>query len=189
MLTHRTTASRSFQINRICRHEIYKTRLLCYQIALELSGHTDLEEASLLRRLSRNDLETLVELLDIVLASEWSPSGDLIKASTTPDQVLCDFCGSDPLQSYFECQKCSKFRADPSAPEGRDLSLPYQMCGACYIEGRTCRCRNMEPVRRGSYAELLTTRNHMVEVVSRAHPDLRGLKTLSSRYVQLHIAT
>lgn len=160
------------KIYRICRNEIYRTRLLCYQIALKLSHLGDLEEGDPLRKLTPDDLKILVELLDIVLASEWSSYGDQIELSSTPGHALCDFCGADVLQSYLECKKCSSVRSDPAAPDGRDSTLPYQMCAACYIEGRTCLCRNMEPVRRGSYRDLLDTRNRLVKGLFRVHPGI-----------------
>ena len=72
----------------------------------------------------------------------------------------CDFCGADIFQSFFECKQCS------ASPEG--WTRPGDgllICPACYVEGRSCMCDDMQPVQCRPLQVLIDDRNRAAAAV------------------------
>ncbi|OJT06140.1 hypothetical protein TRAPUB_3075 [Trametes pubescens] len=80
--------------------------------------------------------------------------------------LACDFCGADIFQSFFECKEC-RTADDGSVPQPGDGLL---ICPACYVEGRSCDCRQMEPMQTRSFDMLLSDRNDAARAIAAALP-------------------
>jgi hypothetical protein len=102
------------------------------------------------------EIARLIELLDDVLEQEYSTQHRRLRQVTNSfvpggHGHVCDFCGADIFLSFFQCDSCSS---------GDGSEDPICLCPACFVEGRTCKCRSMEPVKCGNFRELLRNRNN-----------------------------
>ncbi|KAI0336502.1 hypothetical protein GY45DRAFT_1394350 [Cubamyces sp. BRFM 1775] len=89
---------------------------------------------------------------------------DKAKERRSSCNLACDFCGADLFQSFFECKECRPLGSDSSLQIGDGVLL----CPACYVEGRLCRCGEMEPVQYRRFEVLLSDRNQAARLLSRA---------------------
>lgn len=75
------------------------------------------------------------------------------------DHCICDFCGADVFQAFFECKICN-------SEDGHETTEGILICPSCYVEGRTCLCGSMEPVQLRSFRSLVASRNRATEVIN-----------------------
>lgn len=68
----------------------------------------------------------------------------------------------------MRCTSCIKPLEDAS-PE---MHPAFLLCPACYVDGRSCPCKVMEPVQTGSFQELLNLENKAVELLNVEHEKL-----------------
>ena len=59
--------------------------------------------------------------------------------------LVCDYCGADIFQSYFECTSSSC--GDPVPVDGQTRD-PIHICVGCAVEGRSCNCGMAKPKQR-----------------------------------------
>lgn len=86
--------------------------------------------------------------------------------------LCCDFCGADIFQSYFECKRCGG--AEPVSPSHRGDAVPATtsaaegliICPGCYVEGRSCACKSMDPAQRRPFEELFEERNQVSRMLA-----------------------
>jgi len=98
------------------------------------------------------DLGTLVRLFDEILQDDYcSNHGSLEAADLQERSSACNFCGSCLFISGFLCRGCSQ-----------DRNMPMFLCAGCYVEGRSCRCDTMSPVRLGDFPDMLRDRNNAI---------------------------
>jgi hypothetical protein len=179
--------------DRVCRKEVYRTRLLCYRLLRRLHKPDEQVDGSTTKRLSTGDIETLIRLFDLILASEWIPVDHrekVVKEDKCLDIPACDFCGADIFQSFFRCSTCM-IQEDDDAGAGESRS--FYLCACCYAEGRSCICRNMEPRRRlRSYTALLATRNEAFQrrliSTSSSLPEVIDEKYVIFSYAALNVS-
>ncbi|KAG8900492.1 hypothetical protein FRB99_006020 [Tulasnella sp. 403] len=142
---------------RVCRPEVYRTRLLCYRtlkaVCEEAETESNNPSAAEFVNERFHTLSRLVPVFDEVLASEWSPQNLTIPHYTGRHMPSCDFCGADIFQSFFQCKECSEF-------ENNMEGETYHICATCYVEGRSCVCRVMSPVQHRPFEVLLDVRNN-----------------------------
>jgi len=110
------------------------------------------------------EVARLIELLDDVLEQEYCTHHRRLRQVTnnfTPGGhgQVCDFCGADIFLSSFQCESCSS---------GGGSGDPICLCPTCVVEGRTCKCRGLEPVQSGSFRDLLRNRNNAMVKLSEA---------------------
>ena len=122
------------------------------------------------------DLNTLVRLFDEILLEEYCDDhGSLDDMGVQQGCLICSFCGSCLFLSSFSCNKCSQ-----------ETSGPVLVCPGCYVEGRTCKCGIMIPVRLGNFQDTLEDRNNAVNALSNGrhlhHMSTEGLVEISERY-------
>lgn len=131
------------------------------------------------------DLNTLVRLFDEILQEEYCDDHkSLDYAEIQRGHSTCNFCGSCLFLSSFLCHRCSQ-----------ETTSPVLICAGCYIEGRTCHCDAMNPVRLGDFTSALQDRNNAINSLSRTshlhHLPVEGLVECSERQVpsrvQLHL--
>ncbi len=161
--------------SRVCRRETYRIKSTIYhalhrsRIKLE-----DLIKGDRSRRtkLVANRLSTLLRLFDYILTSECPPENlqiPTISETSGCDEndedvhVVCDFCGADAFQSFFECHTCvpSNSESSASATHGNG----YAICPACYSEGRSCRCETMKAVQCRPFKVLVQERQKTIKVL------------------------
>ncbi|RPD80033.1 hypothetical protein L226DRAFT_454024 [Lentinus tigrinus ALCF2SS1-7] len=120
--------------------------------------HITRSEASSRWSLSAND--TPRKLVRIV------PPSPTVEKDRSDDKgscnLACDFCGADIFQSFFECRQC---RADGAVE--LQIGDGLLVCPACYVEGRTCSCDEMEPRQCRPFDVLLHDRNEAASVLAR----------------------
>ncbi|KAI8998664.1 hypothetical protein BD414DRAFT_453628, partial [Trametes punicea] len=91
--------------------------------------------------------------------------------------IACDFCGADLFQSFFECKRCWTSEGALQLQVGDGLLL----CPACYVEGRSCDCGEMEPAQCRPFDTLLFDRNQAMQVLSRILPLGEHIQQLEKR--------
>ncbi|RXW18728.1 hypothetical protein EST38_g7126 [Candolleomyces aberdarensis] len=159
---------------RVCRFETYRVKSTVY---LAVQKQTKELEDALKGRVPRDlsksqSLATLTSVFTHILAEEYSRE---CKAMTRLDidtdgqehdagaeterHIVCDFCGCDVFQSFFECSNCIPSGGGPRGCEG------YAICPSCYVEGRSCRCVTMEPKQVFSFLKLMNVRQAAVEIL------------------------
>ncbi|KAG6860621.1 hypothetical protein C0995_009270 [Termitomyces sp. Mi166 len=182
---------------RVCRPEIYRVKSTIYHtlikrrdiLILSTRNHKQ-SQAVLAPKAGDKKLitttEDLLKLFDSVLLEESPPHrrlhclqpttllaaspGSPVVSPTVIDQLTCDFCGADIFQSFFECLNCvhaAKGSNSPMVKHGDGLVI----CAGCYIEGRSCKCGNMDPIQCRPFQELLAVRNKVADLLSACKPN------------------
>ena len=106
------------------------------------------------------NLKMLVRLIDEVLLDEYcNDHGSLDTVDIQQDYPTCDFCGSCLFLSSFSCRRCSQ-----------ETSGHVLICAGCYVEGRSCHCDDMNPVRLGNFQDVLRDRNNAVGSLTKSYP-------------------
>ncbi|KAG9040364.1 hypothetical protein FS837_000733 [Tulasnella sp. UAMH 9824] len=112
--------------------------------------------------IATDSIRRLLPYLDQALVSEWDPNHSTFTRYSGVQIPVCNFCGADIFQSFFECGQCIALAVDAA----EDLaSKTYQICATCYVEGRSCKCIIMEPMQRWPFLDLLAVRNRAAAIV------------------------
>ncbi|KAF8798182.1 hypothetical protein BYT27DRAFT_6922620 [Phlegmacium glaucopus] len=161
---------------RVCRPETYRVKSTTHHALLGLTmelrsllQHTDAPNSSdndkgkQQESLPSNIIQKLLVLYDHILAEEFEthreemPRSSVNEGNSIEDEhILCDFCGGDIFQSFFECRTC----VEADSAEGG-----YVVCPGCYAEGRSCKCHIMQRMQRQQFKILLDTRKEAIQVV------------------------
>ncbi|KAG8927176.1 hypothetical protein FRC01_007886 [Tulasnella sp. 417] len=149
------------------RLEVYRTKLLLYRSIINfttyVNNNQDNPDAEKPVSIATDAIRRLLPYLDQVLVSEWDPNHSTFTRYSGAQIPVCNFCGADIFQSFFECQQCIE-PSEGTADE--DLAVgAYQICATCYVEGRSCKCVIMQPMQRWSFLDLLTVRNRAAAIV------------------------
>ena len=144
---------------RVCRPETYRVKSTIRYVLLGLiaelrqSAHTNGQEYLV------SNIRELLVVFDRILADEES---DTHSNDSSPDEanstenIVCDICGSDVFQGFFECRTC----IEVDSAEGG-----YVVCPGCYVEGRSCEHRIMQPMQCRPFKSLLNMRIEAIQVV------------------------
>jgi hypothetical protein len=162
-------------------------------------------------------MKQLLQLFDDILVEEYSPdyrdisclsSSQSHAPSPTPSNsslvtlvhvgdasgdldchVICDFCGADVFQSFFECGRCvERNTSEGSGVDERGGSCV--VCAACYVEGRSCQCKSMDAMQLQPFENLLDLRSKAFHALHEFTQDvsfLSALKQKPSVFSFLHI--
>ena len=110
-----------------------------------------------------DELQKLIPLFDDVLLEGYSGDHDsLFLPDHTGRNPACHYCGASLFLSYFNCASVC-FDLETDAP-GVDTSI--RVCGACYVEGRSCTYRKMTPRRLRDFSSMLQERNDAASILS-----------------------
>ncbi|KAK0483780.1 hypothetical protein IW261DRAFT_1332995 [Armillaria novae-zelandiae] len=169
---------------RVCRRETYRIKSTIYHALhrsrLELE---DLPKKDRSRRKKANDLSQLLRLFDYILTNECPPKDIQIpRLSETSGcdendedvHVVCDFCGADAFQSFFECRTCVLSSSESSASMTHGNG--YTLCSACYSEGRSCHCETMEAVQCRPFEALVEERQKTIKVLKECEALMSSLQ-------------
>lgn len=117
-----------------------------------------------------NELRKLIRVFDDVLLEGYSDDQDsLFLPNHTGDDPTCYYCGASLFLSYFNCAGVC-FDLETDSPH---LDMSVNVCSGCYVEGRSCACRNMMPKRLHSFSHMLQERNKAASTLSNylvSHP-------------------
>lgn len=104
------------------------------------------------------DFYTLVRLFDEILKDDYCNNHATLDTIDIQERPLsCSFCGTCLFLSGFFCHECS---------QGSNTLI--LLCAGCYVEGRSCRCDLMEPIRLGNFLDALQDRNNAIGSLSGA---------------------
>ena len=110
-----------------------------------------------------NELQKLVRLFDDVLLEEYSNDHDsLFLPDHTGRNPTCNYCGASLFLSYFDCAGVC-FDLETDSPR---VDMSIRVCGTCYVEGRSCACKNMTPRRLRNFSDTLQERNNAASTLS-----------------------
>ncbi|KAI0082655.1 hypothetical protein K474DRAFT_1681082 [Panus rudis PR-1116 ss-1] len=144
---------------RVCRPEQYRIKHLLYRSVIH---HTQrLTELPLTSR-SREDLNTGSPTLRLKPPTANARRDHATSSTKEHVYLMCDFCGADIFQSFFECRDCAKL--DDHETE-EDWGSGVLICPGCYVEGRTCECGSMQAVQCRPFSQLLSARNAAAETL------------------------
>ena len=174
-LSHRA-AFLYLPLSRLCRPEVYHVRKAIYAT---MKSHTsELKEfhsgsspepsgsnpdTSYFISRGAGELRKLIRLFDHVLLEGYSDGHDSL---SLPDYMepcpTCHCCGASLFLSYFSCfGLCCDVEVDTP-----HLDMSIRVCGACYIDGRSCACRKMTPRRLRCFSDILQERNAAASTLS-----------------------
>jgi hypothetical protein len=109
------------------------------------------------------ELQELIRLFDDVLLEGYSDDHDSL---FLPDHMACDptchYCGASLFLSYFSCTGMC-FDLETDSPR---VDMSIRVCGACYVEGRSCACKDMNPRRLQNFSDALRERNDAARTLS-----------------------
>ncbi|KAF5358337.1 hypothetical protein D9756_001403 [Leucocoprinus leucothites] len=172
---------------RVCRPEIYQIKSTIHftlrhytQKLIDLASQPfDTIQKSIVSR----QLTSVLRLYDYILKEEYSSKGTSLSGSREESEVsnpnlrlademqTCDFCGADIFQSYFQCL-------------GESTSKPgeegFIVCPGCYVEGRTCACREMRERERQSFEVLFNARWSAIQALTDAEQSIKTFKGTAS---------
>ncbi|PPQ63092.1 hypothetical protein CVT24_005947 [Panaeolus cyanescens] len=102
----------------------------------------------------------LLRVYSNILTEEYCSAFKTSTMEASQDnRLVCDFCGCDVFQSFFECQdRCFETDAD-------DLKQYCILCAGCFAEGRTCACGDMKPMQRYDFSALLDLRSRAIQLL------------------------
>lgn len=169
----RYTHSTPFR-KRTCHREVYGIRGLLYNHIQKLAS-LPLEGPSQNGDHIRYSTETsarLIQLFDNVLQEDYSREHSSLRIIPQSSKPLgCDFCGGNLFLSAFLCAgKCGIDEITHSQ------NVTLAVCPTCFVEGRTCLCGKMTPVRLGSFSFALQARNLAAAIIRRnSNEDLSDL--------------
>lgn len=154
---------------RVCRPEIYRSKLLCHRslqgMVQELPPLEETEGPGVDQTMVLQWADKVSALREImghfieIIEAEWHPEhGDITHCPEGEDNPTCGFCGADIFLSFFECWDCSFAGQDSDAQ-------PYQICAACYVEGRSCGCRVMKPMQCRDVLALIRDQNSIAKAI------------------------
>lgn len=173
---------------RLCHPERYGIRkmihkaLVIHTTALDSPPTPELDGLSL-QQITKC-LRTLLQLFDEVLLEGYCRDHEsLALVDHLSNEQACHFCGSCLFLSCFRCiGGCSNSERD-SLPGNSSICV----CPACYVEGRTCGCGNMDPERLSGLSHMLQDRNHAADALSKfqlAHGvQMQELLEISEEYI------
>ena len=151
---------------RFCRPERYEIRQAIHAALVSRTMAVDQfishpEESAPLQEYplsdAAQDLVTLVRLFDEILQDDYCSGHGLLDVTDLQGRPLtCGFCGSCLFLSGLFCRGCS---------EERNTSV--LLCAGCYIEGRSCRCDTMNPIRLDNFSNMLRDRNNAISSLSK----------------------
>lgn len=108
-------------------------------------------------------LEKLIQLFDDVLQEGYCEDHDsLFLPDHLPDDPTCHYCGGSLFLSYFSCAGTC-FDLETDSPR---LDVSIRICSACYVEGRSCSCKEMNPTRLCNFSDILKERNDAASTLS-----------------------
>jgi hypothetical protein len=161
---------------RLCRPELYDVRKIIYTAmkfrAAKIKGllpgssprpsdpHPD---ASHFMLRVAGELRKLIRLFDDILLEGYSEKHDsLFLPDHMPPDPTCHCCGASLFLSYFHCAGMC-FDLDFDSPR---VDMSIRVCGACYVEGRSCTCMKMTPKRVRNFSDVLQERNEAASILS-----------------------
>lgn len=110
-----------------------------------------------------NELRKLIRLFDDVLLEGYSDDHDsLFLPNHIGDNPTCNYCGASLFLSYFNCAGVC-FDLETDSPR---MDMSIRVCAGCYVEGRSCACKDMTPKRIRSFSHALQERNDAASVLS-----------------------
>jgi len=200
---------------RVCRAETYKVKAIIHYALRQYSallqectrfikweGRNQLTQTSHRSPRQREQValaKTLQDLLllyqDVIIEEQCPGKSDLpcVTEGTSPYRydILCDYCGGDIFQSFFECFACVDMLSTSSATSEQGSGIC--ICPSCYAEGRTCFCGEMSPVQCRPFDELLQNYNDAADVLAesgleRSSTSLRLLPHQRFIPVRQHVA-
>jgi len=153
---------------RVCRPETYRVKSTFYHTVRKFTrdlstSPADADRGPMLRRLN-----LACKIFDDILVDEYDVDNEsmhyLTRSHDEVSDLQCDFCGADIFQSYFACKECVEGDSKEHWEDG------LAICPGCYIEGRSCKCKNMEPIQYRKFSVLKQVRTNALEVLRR-HKD------------------
>ncbi|KAG8876333.1 hypothetical protein FRC20_001836 [Serendipita sp. 405] len=154
---------------RVCRNEVYRTKTtvaVAIQNCVKEWNSRDSSDNDGLQPLALLLLQLLPLYKQMMIESyDVNHASYLTKAL---DGESCHCCGADVWQSAFVCDQCNIY--DPPSSEVGYIVI----CPPCYLDGRSCRCRTMQPVQDRPFAELLELGNTALQLLSmyRSHDSI-----------------
>ena len=155
---------------RVCTREMFRVK---YSVFHNVIHYRELYEQAIEQNNNMPNalvdrLNRLVELLDIIIVSEWAPGIGLVAPNEDPTSFLsCDFCGGDIFVTYMECSPCGEKRWRLEANEVGDCD-PIAICSLCYATGRSCKCmRKMKIAQQARFQDIVDERNRAVDLLER----------------------
>lgn len=157
-------ADRYSLARRLCRPEVYQSKLICYRslknITRKLADTTQSPIGGI------PTLRRLASLLKEILVAECPPEYLTSNQLRDRTDLTCTFCRADLFQSFFECTVCcTSTCSEPNGPgsDGEQLEPSrYRSCPTCYVEGRSCWCSTpaaMKARQRWDFGELISAYN------------------------------
>ena len=138
-------------------------------------------ELSNIKRTRPNDLELLstksatleqgFKILDEIISSTYCPQDDqlpTIELTLLPPP--CSFCGGELFRAIFRCVNSCVCDDATAGPQDSKILI----CDLCFIDGRACRCKSMEPCRLQPLDELIELRTSIVNILGLTDDDGLG---------------
>ena len=151
----------------MCRtNDILPKRNLCNFLRARLSDFRDLAEDEVLSpsvESKAKKVHRLLPLLDELISAYRTADGEEIPPiDLAPEISLCDFCGGELFFAVFRCTAaCGQDEITG------DIGHQILLCVFCYMDGRTCDCKVMDPYLLALDSDLLDLRNDLASLLRR----------------------
>lgn len=91
------------------------------------------------------DMQALLAMADEVLETESYLDYDQLDTfgDQSPADLVCGSCGGEILLTVFSCKGACATDGKTGAPAGEKMII----CPLCFVDGRTCNCAEMRPIR------------------------------------------
>ena len=103
------------------------------------------------------DMRRLLNIVNEVLEVESYPDDDQLPFLEEQPRVdlACSSCGGEIFRTVFSCRNGCLTDGETGALDGTKVTV----CPLCFVEGRTCSCRRMQPLRVREMGPLMEIRD------------------------------
>jgi len=116
------------------------------------------------------EMRTLLGMVNEILGVESYPEGDQLPSFDAEPSaaIACASCGGEIFLTVFRCEGgCLRDGETEFSAQNRLI-----VCPLCFVDGRTCSCRNMRPARVREFGPLIKTRDMVHELVHSTGEDI-----------------
>lgn len=150
---------------RVCRKETYRVRTMIDSVLNALVKSCKDSGAQVERLIA---LERLLPLYQQMLTQSYTVTHKSLPRRSLSDEY-CGACGGDLWQSAFTCE----------CRDGTDKKESL-VCPPCYLDGRACGCRLMQPVMDKAWPTLVALHDEVVHILTSAETgEIRKHRSIS----------
>jgi hypothetical protein len=106
---------------------------------------------------SVSEMRKILAIVNEILGAESYPEDNPLVSfeEHSSDDLTCASCGGEIFQTAFSCEGTCLVDGETEASDGNKVII----CPLCFVDGRTCSCRAMQPLCVREVGSIIETRD------------------------------